>query len=327
MRLEKRLRRSLARQLGLPPNSKQIDQFVREGMDSRIADLYDTLGRNTVDMIASRRYDYNDGDEWNAWRNAIPSKGRRKRGIGSLKLLKLPYSEVNISMGVAGEYMIGEDVGSGVQLYSIETMDNRDITGFSFPISKSEAGWNMNEVEIPDGSTIQEAILLDQARTIGDVRRMSDKEAEYRASKALADEVWEQEYQYYQEFLDSKKEATLPEDVNWVYWAEELSQKRYGTKNQWQKVSRVEAEQYRHKLQMEVFDEWRKARGIPDRVVPYIHEQGFMGKGDRLRALGQQPPTFTDLRPYDMTMLGFSGGVSVRDRNNNGVHDSLEDNP
>ena len=125
--------------------------------------------------------------------------------------------------------------------------------------------------------------------------------------------------------VDAKKETTLPEDVNWVYWAEQLSQQRYGTSNQWQKVSRVEAEQLRHKRQMEVFDEWRKARGIPDRVVPYIHEQGFMGKGDRLRALGQQPEEFTDLRPYDMTMLGFSGGVSVRDENNNGVHDSLED--
>ena len=56
--------------------------------------------------------------------------------------IRLPYSEVNMSMRVAGQLMLAEMLPDGtVQLYS------DDGTKFSFPILASEAGWNMQERE------------------------------------------------------------------------------------------------------------------------------------------------------------------------------------
>jgi hypothetical protein len=59
--------------------------------------------------------------------------------LGSRRLLTLPWSEVNMHMGIAGKVMEGEDVGNHmVQLYEVGSP-----TPFSFPITANEAGWGM----------------------------------------------------------------------------------------------------------------------------------------------------------------------------------------
>lgn len=65
--------------------------------------------------------------------------GATRRTAGERRTLTLPYSEVCMSMGVAGKTMQGELTpdGYGVQLY------DDDGTPFSFPITRGEAGWDM----------------------------------------------------------------------------------------------------------------------------------------------------------------------------------------
>ncbi len=318
--LEKRVRRRLQQIHG--KNNPDLESWVNDAMSSRLSDLTDLIGMSTVQEIAdkdnsTRRYDMT----WNEWRSKFTGKMP-----GEFRLLRLPYSEVNVSMGVAGEYMIGQKVGNGVQLYRINEDSSSSMldSKFSFPISPNEAGWDMSKVNIKSGASVKEAILMDQATTIGRVRRSKDSDAEYKASKALADEVWEQEYEYYQDFIESNSNNTLPDDVSWVIYAEKLAQQRYKDKRQWNKIAKIDALKLQNKEQLSLFDEWRKRKGIPDRVVPYIHEKNFMGMGDRLRLLGGQDTKFTNLRKYDL-MLGFSGfNPDNYDKNDNGVHDKLE---
>ncbi len=54
-----------------------------------------------------------------------------------IKLLSLPYSEVCMSMKVAGQVMLGElRENDMVQLYELNGRK------FSFPITRGEAGWD-----------------------------------------------------------------------------------------------------------------------------------------------------------------------------------------
>ena len=67
----------------------------------------------------------------------IDTEGAR-RHTAERRTLTLPYSEVCMSMGVAGQTLEGEltSSGNGVQLY-------KDGKPFSFPITTGEAGWDM----------------------------------------------------------------------------------------------------------------------------------------------------------------------------------------
>lgn len=57
-----------------------------------------------------------------------------------LKLLSLPYSEVCMSMKVAGQVMLGElRENDMVQLYELNGRE------FSFPITRGEAGWDTQD--------------------------------------------------------------------------------------------------------------------------------------------------------------------------------------
>ncbi len=56
--------------------------------------------------------------------------------LGDTRVLTLPYSEVNMSMRVAGKTMVGRLTNSGmVQLY------DENERPFSAPITRGEAGW------------------------------------------------------------------------------------------------------------------------------------------------------------------------------------------
>ena len=88
---------------------------------ANISDINPALA---IDAMRSERLD---------WIMKNPDNRRR---------IRLPYSEVNMSMRVAGQLMLAEMLPDGtVQLYS------DDGTKFSFPILASEAGWNMQERE------------------------------------------------------------------------------------------------------------------------------------------------------------------------------------
>ena len=259
--------------------------------------------------------------------------------------IRLPYSEVNMSMGVAGQLMLAEKLPDGsVQLYS------DDGTKFSFPILASEAGWNMQEREY------QKWVMDDQSgywsfrpmRT-GDGKEVIEKKAfavadQYGNVMTVADDLDDARgalkklrgYEDLQDRVLSIQDITI-DTVDGEWRSFEMGDRfriydrrmsnEFGSKYVSQLSPRAQAVlRYRLKNRLAIemgveTSDPRVKRAVRDGMNSRVSDLY-----DALGAMQVQRIIKMNDRSYDLVLNGaIMPFASANDVNNNGVHDQLEE--
>jgi hypothetical protein len=259
--------------------------------------------------------------------------------------IRLPYSEVNMSMRVAGQLMLAEKLPDGsVQLYS------DDGTKFSFPILASEAGWNMQEREY-------QKWVMDDKSGYWSYRPMKTEEGkEYMELKAfaVADEygnvlVVQEDLDDAREVLkklrdfEDNKDKTLSiqditiDAVDGKWESFEMGERfrifdrkmsnKFGSQYVSQLPGRTQAA-LRYRLKTRIAAEMGVNSSDP-RVKQAVRD-GMTSRVsdlyDTLGAMQVQRIIKMNDRSYDLALNGsIMPFASANDANNNGVHDKLEE--